>query len=187
MNRNEAHELLTTHTKGRGLLNHAYAVEAAMRAYAGKFDEDVEKWGVVGLLHDFDYEQHPDDHPAFGVQLLAEKNVADDIVHAIKSHADYMDVERVSLMDKTLYAVDELCGFLTAVALVRPSKSIHDVKVKSVKKKMKDKGFARAVNREEMIKGAAELGVPLEEHIAFVIDALRGIADELGLAGSSDA
>lgn len=186
MTRDEALELLHTHTETDSLRKHAYAVEAAMRTYAQKLGEDVEKWGLVGLLHDFDYEKHPDpsEHPAFGAKILTELGVAEDIIYAIKSHADYMGVERKSPMDKALFAVDELCGFIIAVALVRPSKSIHDVKVKSVKKKMKDKGFARAVNREDIIQGAEDFGVPLDEHIAVVIDALRGIADTLELNGT---
>ncbi len=182
--REEAHDLLTSYTKSDSLLKHAYAVEAAMRAYAAKFGENVDKWGVTGLIHDFDYEQFPDEHPARGVKILTEMGIDDDIVYAVKSHADFMGVERISLMDKTLFAVDELCGFLTAVALVRPSKSILDVQVKSVKKKIKDKAFARAVNRDDIRNGAEALGVTLEEHIAFTIEALHPVAETLGLAGN---
>ncbi len=185
MNRDKAMEILTEYTKSDSLLKHAYAVEAAMRAYALKFAEDVEKWGIVGLLHDFDYEQHPDPsgHPAAGAKILTEKGVAEDIIYAIKSHADYMGLDRVHLMDKALFAVDELSGFLIAAALVQPNKSIHNLAFKSVKKKMKNKGFARAVDRAEIIKGAEDLGVPFDEHVTFVIEALRSVAPEIGLAG----
>lgn len=183
MTREEAHQLLTEYTRSDSLLKHAYAVEAAMRAYAQKFGEDVDQWGVTGLIHDFDYERYPDDHPAMGVRILEAKGVAADIIQAVKAHADHMGVARVNRMDKTLFAVDELCGFLTAVALVRPSKSILDVTVQSVKKKMKDKAFARAVSRDDIRTGAAELGVSLEEHLDFVIKALHPVAAELGLKG----
>jgi putative nucleotidyltransferase with HDIG domain len=161
------------------------AVEAAMRAYARKFGEDEEKWGIVGLLHDFDYERwpKPPDHPLKGSDILRERGYPQDVIYAIKSHADYLtDCPRVSLLDKTLYACDELAGLITAAALVRPS-GITDLEASSVKKKMKQKSFAANVNRDDIARGAAELGVDLTEHIQFVIDAMKGIAGELGLAG----
>ncbi len=181
MTREEAMAILTEYTKSESLLKHAFAVEAAMRAYARKFGEDEEKWGVVGLLHDFDYEKYPDEHPMKGGEILKEKGVPEEIRIAILGHANFSGVPRETLMAKALYAVDELCGFLIAVALVRPSKSIGEVKVKSVKKKLKDKSFAAKVNREEIKEGAEELGVPFEEHVEFVIKALSGIAPQLGL------
>ncbi len=183
MTRNDALELLHTHTASESLRKHAYAVEAAMRAYAGKFGEDVEVWGMVGLLHDFDYEAHPseEEHPFVGNRILEEAGWPEDMRRAIMSHADYTGVPRESMMEKTLFAVDELCGFLMAVAYVRPDRSMATVQFKSVKKKMKDKGFARAVSREEMLRGAEELGVPFEEHVTFVIVALTGAADALGV------
>jgi len=183
MNRDDAINLLHEYTKSAGLRKHALAVEAAMDAYARKFGEDEEKWGIVGLLHDFDYEKYPslEDHPAKGAEILQQKGYPDDVIYAIKSHSDRIGLERKSLMDKALYAVDELTGFLVAVALVRPSKSIMDVKVSSVKKKFKDKAFAKGVKREDIFKGAEDLGVDLNEHIAFVIKAMKGIAKELGL------
>jgi putative nucleotidyltransferase with HDIG domain len=187
MDREQAWALLTEHTKNENLIKHALAVEAAMRAYARKFGEDEEKWGVTGLIHDFDYEEHPtaEEHPAWGAKLLEERGWPEDIVYAVKSHGDHLGLPRKSLMDKALYAVDELTGLIVAVALVRPSKSIMDVKLKSVKKKWKDKAFARGVHREDIEKGAADLGVDLNEHIAIVLSAMQGIADELGLRGAS--
>ena len=186
MNREDALKLLHEYTQKDGLIKHALAVEAGVRAYARKFREDEEKWGIVGLLHDFDYERYPspDQHPIVGAKILKEKGYPDDVIYAIRSHADYLELERKSPMDKTLYAVDELAGFITAVALVRPNKNIAEVKVSSVKKKLKDKAFARTVNRDDIREGAEDLGVPLDEHIAFVIDAMKGIAIELGLDGS---
>ncbi len=183
MNREEAFALLKEYTKSESLIKHALTVEAAMRAYARKFGEDEEKWAITGLLHDFDYEKFPDmkDHALKGAEILKEKGYPEDVVHAIKAHNDFHGVPRESLLDKTLYAVDELCGFITAVTLVRPSKKLEEVKVKSVKKKLKDKSFARQVNREEIRKGAEELGVDLDEHIAFVIEALKPVAADLGL------
>jgi predicted hydrolase (HD superfamily) len=156
-----------------------------MRAYARKFGEDEEKWGIVGLIHDFDYERWPslEDHPYRGNEILAQRGWSDEIRRAIMSHAEYSGVTRESMMEKTLFACDELAGFITAVALVKPSKSLNEVDAKSVRKKMKDKPFARSVNREDIIKGAAEMGVDLDEHIAFCIDAMKAKADELGLAG----
>jgi putative nucleotidyltransferase with HDIG domain len=185
MNRDEALKLLCEYTQKDGLRKHALAVEAAMRAYARKFEGDEEKWGIVGLLHDFDYEKYPtpDQHPEVGAKILKEKGYPDDVIYAIRSHAEYLGLKRKSLMDKSLFAVDELVGFITAVALVRPNKNIAEVKVSSVKKKLKDKAFARSVNREDIREGTADLGVPLDEHIAFVIEAMKSVADRLGLAG----
>ena len=188
MEREQAWRLLTEHTRTENLIKHALAVEAAMRAYARKFGEDEEKWGIVGLLHDFDYDQHPspEEHPLVGAAILEREGYPEDVIYAIKSHADYLDLPRRSSMDKTLYAVDELCGFLVAVALVRPGRKIADVPVKSVKKKLKDKAFARSVNREDIRLGAKDLGVDLSEHIQFVIAAMSRVAVELGLAGDNE-
>lgn len=187
MKREDAWNILCEYTKTEPLRKHALAVEAAMRAYARKFGGDEERWAMVGLLHDFDFEMHPnpEEHPVKGAEILRERGVADDIVYAVLCHADYLGLDRKTPMDRAIYAVDELTGFITAVALVRPSKSINEVDVASVRKKMKDKGFARAVNREDITKGADQLGVDLEEHIAFVIDSLKPIASELGIAGSA--
>ncbi|MHB2150846.1 HD domain-containing protein [Calditrichota bacterium LG25] len=181
MTREEALSILKEYTKSESLLKHAFAVEAAMRAYAKKFGEDEELWGVVGLLHDFDYEKFPDEHPMKGSEILKEKGVPEEIRTAILGHASYTGVPRETLMARTLFAVDELCGFLVAVTLVRPNKSIGEVKVKSVKKKLKDKSFAAKVNRDEIKQGFEELGVPFEEHVEFTLKALSAIAPELGL------
>jgi len=183
--RDAAWALLTDYTKKPGLLKHAIAVEAAMRAYAKKHGEDEQAWGLVGLLHDFDYERWPslEDHPYRGEEILKEKGYPDWFRTAILSHADYTGVPRKTNLEKTLFAVDELCGFLTACALVTPTKSLHDVKVKSVKKKMKAKAFAASVNRDDIRNGAAALGLELTEHIEFVLEALQGIATELELDG----
>mgnify|MGYP005838313931 CR=1 FL=1 len=183
MNREEALALLHEHTKSENLRKHAYAVEAAMRYFAHLFNEDEEKWAVTGLLHDFDYEEHPtpEEHPITGVKILESMNVSQDIILAIKGHADYLGIPRDTLMAKSLYAIDELTGFVMAVALVRPSKKLADVSVSSVKKKMKDKAFARNVNRDEIIKGASELNMELDALIEYVIVALQGIAGRLGL------
>jgi putative nucleotidyltransferase with HDIG domain len=169
--------------KNENLRKHMYAVSEAMRQYAKKYSEDEEKWAVVGLLHDFDWEIHPnaEEHPVKGSEILKERGYPDEILRAILSHADYTGVTRDSLMEKTLFAVDELTGFITACALVQPSKKLADVKVESVRKKFKKKEFARQVNRDDMIKGAEGLGVDLDEHIAFVLNAMRGIEDKLGL------
>lgn len=187
LTRDAAWALLTEYTKTKSLQRHALAVEASMRAYARRFGEDEERWGVVGLLHDFDYERWPDapDHPLKGAAILAERGYPDDVIYAIKSHADYLELPRTDKMSQTLYAVDELSGFVMAVAMVRPSRNIHEVKVSSVKKKLKDKAFARAVDREQIARGAAELGVEPDEHIANVIDGLKAVAAELGLDGSA--
>lgn len=187
MDRTAAWELLTEYTRSESLRKHALAVEACMRAYARKFGEDEEKWGIVGLIHDFDYDKWPsmEDHPYRGNEILAERGWPDDIRRAIMSHAEYSGVSRDSMMEKTLFACDELAGFITAVTLVKPSKSLDEVDAKSVRKKMKDKAFARSVNREDITRGAAEMGIDLEEHIAFCIDAMKAKAEMLGLAGTS--
>jgi len=173
---------LNEYTKNDALRKHMYAVEIAMRAYARKFTEDEEKWGMVGLLHDFDYERYPaaPDHPLKGSEILQEKGYPDDVRHAIVSHATYTGVPRDTRMAKVLYACDELCGFIHAVAVIRPNK-IADLEVSSVKKKLKDKRFAANVSREDIIQGCTELDIPLDEHIKFVIDAMRSISSELGL------
>jgi putative nucleotidyltransferase with HDIG domain len=183
MNRSEAWKLLTDYTKKQGLLKHALAVEAAMRLYAERFGENPETWGIVGLLHDFDYEVYPslEDHPMRGAEILRERGLPDAWISAILGHGDHTGVARETKMAKTLYAVDELTGLIVAVALVRPSKKIGDVTAKSVKKKMKDKTFAAAVNRGDIQRGAEELGVELDEHITTVIEAMQGIAGDLGL------
>ncbi len=184
--RQEAMDVLTEFTKNPNLVKHGLAVEAAMRWYARKYGEDEESWSVVGLVHDFDYEQYPtaEDHPFKGAEILRERGWPDETVRAVLSHADYAGVARKADVEKALFAVDELTGFIIAVALVRPSKSLHDVKASSVKKKMKQKAFAAGVSREDIVRGAEELGVPLDEHIGNVIEALQGIADELGLGGT---
>ena len=175
--------LLKEYTQNESLLKHAFAVESCVREYAKKFGEDENYWGNVALLHDFDYEKFPtiEEHPFKGAEILREKNFPEDFIQSILSHADYTGVKRETLLQKTLFACDELAGFLTAVAYVRPSKSIDEVEVKSVKKKLKDKAFARAVSREDIIKGAEELGVDLDEHIAFCIEAMKQNKELLGL------
>jgi putative nucleotidyltransferase with HDIG domain len=182
MNRADAIQILHEYTKSDALRKHMYAVEAAMRAYAKKYGEDEEKWGVVGLLHDFDYEMFPTapDHPMKGSEILKEKGYPEDIRRAILSHATYTGVPRETKMANVLYACDELCGFITACALVRPNK-LSDLMAPSVKKKMKDKGFAANVNRGDILRGSEELGIPLDEHIQFVIEAMKGISREIGL------
>ena len=184
-NREAAWDLLCEYTQTENLRRHALAVEAAMRHYAEKFNEDRELWGIVGLLHDFDYERFPDaeSHPFEGEKILKALRYPESVRQAIMSHAPYTGVPRESLMAKTLFACDELTGFLTAAALVRPSKAIKDVAPKSVKKRMKDKAFARAVSRDDIRLGAEELGLELDEHIRNVVEAMTGIAGELGLAG----
>jgi len=183
MNRDQAWEILCEFTKSDSLRRHALAVEACVAAYAEKFGEDGEEWSVTALLHDFDYEMHPDapDHPLKGEPILAERGVPEPIRRAILSHANYSGVPRVSALEKTLFACDELAGFLTAVSYVKPSRSIHEVEVASVRKKLKDKGFARSVSRDDIVRGAAELGVDLDQHIDFCIHAMRASARELGL------
>jgi putative nucleotidyltransferase with HDIG domain len=181
LNREESWDLMCTWTEGDSLRKHMLAVEAAMRAYARRFGEDEEKWGITGLLHDMDYEKHPtpDEHPMVGVRELERRGYPDDVLHAIKGHADYLDVARDTLMARTLYAVDELSGFIVACALMRPE-GLENLKAKSVRKKMKQKSFAAAVNRDDIVRGAEELGVDLNEHIEFVADALRDRSGELG-------
>jgi len=188
--RDEALALMQELTQSPSLRQHMLAVEAAMRAYATKAGEDVESWGLAGLLHDYDYERYPnpehsptEGHPAWGVRQLREKGVAEAVCRAILGHGNYTGIPRDTAMAKTLFAVDELCGFLVACALVRPSKSFADLEVSSVKKKLKDKAFARGVNRDEVRQGAEELGVPLDEHITFCIQALRPVESALGLGG----
>ena len=189
--RADALALMHEYTQSDSLRKHMLAVEAAMRAYAGKLGEDPERWGLTGLIHDFDYERFPnaehsptDGHPAHGVRLLRERGWPEDILQAILGHATYSGVPRETRMAKALFAVDELTGLVTATALVRPSRSIHEVDARAVRKKMKDKAFARGVNRDDVLLGAQEMGVELDEHIQFVVDAMRGSADALGLAGS---
>jgi len=179
--------LLTEFTQSESLRKHALAVEACMRAYARKFQENEELWGVVALLHDFDYEKYPslEDHPYRGNKILGERGWPEEIRRAILSHAEYTGVTRDAPMEKALFACDELAGFITAVALVKPGKSLAEVDARSVQKKMKDKAFARSVSRADVVKGAADLGVDLEAHIAFCIAAMKGIADRLGLEGSA--
>jgi len=184
--RNEAWDLLCEYTKGDSLRKHAVAVETAMRACAQRYggpDADEDEWGLVGLLHDFDYEMFPaaDQHPFTGSNILCGRGYPERIIKAILGHATYTAVPRDTDMAKALFATDELCGFLVACALVRPSRSLDDMEVSSVKKKLKDKHFARSVNREDIHQGVAELGVELEEHIRFVIDALKPVQKEIGL------
>ena len=184
MERSAALALMHEYTQSESLRRHMLAVEAAMRAYARHFGEDEEKWGIVGLLHDFDYERWPDppDHPLKGAAILKERGYPDEVIYAIKSHADYLiDCPRVSRLDKALYACDELAGFITACAMVRPER-LSGMQASSVKKKLKAKGFAAAVNRDDITRGAEDLGVPLDEHIQFVIDAMNGVASDLGLS-----
>ena len=180
--RAEAWQLLCEWTEGESLRKHARAVEHAMRSLAKKYGEDEDKWGVVGMLHDFDYERYPDQrHPQLGSEVLRDRGYPEDVIRAILSHADYTGVVRESLMEHALFAADELCGFLTACALVRPDKSFDTLEPSSVKKRMKDKAFARTVNRDDLWKGAEELGLSFDDHCAFVIAALREIQEELGL------
>jgi len=183
VNRAAAFDLVCEYTTSDSLRKHMLAVEVAMRAYARRFDEDEERWGIVGLLHDFDYERwpNPPDHPLRGAEILAERGYPADVIYAIKSHADYLtDCPRVSLVDKALYACDELAGFITAVALMRPER-LSGLSASSVRKKMKQKSFAAAVKREDMVRGAEDLGVPFDEHIEFVAAAMATIAPDLGL------
>ena len=185
MTRQEAWCLLTEFTLSESLRKHALSVEACLRAYARKFGEDEELWAVVGLIHDFDYEKYPTagEHPFKGSEILKERGVSDEIRRAILSHANYSGVPRETRLEKTLFACDELAGFITASALVKPNKSLAECDAKSIRKKMKDKAFARSVSRDDIINGAADLGVDLEEHIAFCLAAMQAIAPELGLAG----
>jgi putative nucleotidyltransferase with HDIG domain len=188
--RSETLALMHEYTPSESLRKHMLAVEAAMRAYAGKFGEDEERWGTTGLIHDFDYERFPNnarsatqEHPSEGVRILRSRGYPEDILVAILGHAQYTNTPRESRMAKTLFAVDELTGLITATALVRPTKSVHEVDARSVRKKMKDKAFARGVSREDVVNGAQELGVDLDEHIAFVITAMQARSADLGLSG----
>ena len=189
--RSDTLALMREYTASESLRKHMLSVEAAMRAYAGKFGEDEDRWGTTGLIHDFDYERFPnnahsptEEHPSEGVRILRAKGYPEDILQAILGHAQYCDTPRESRMAKTLFAVDELTGLITATALVRPTKSVHEVDAKSVRKKMKDKAFARGVSREDVINGAQELGVDLDEHIDFVIGAMQARSADLGLSGT---
>ena len=183
MNRVDALAILKEYTKNENLIKHALAVEAAMKAYANKYNEDENKWCIVGLLHDFDYEKYPtkEDHPLKGSEILKERGYPEDVRYAILCHADYLGLEKKSLMDKTLSAVDELTGFIVAVTLVRPNKKLSEVKVKSVKKKMKDKAFARQVSREDIVRGAELMNTDLDSHIEIVLKAMTEISDDIGL------
>jgi len=186
--RQDALALVHEYTQSESLRKHMLAVEAAMRAYARRFGEDEERWGLAGLLHDFDYERWPnaarsptEEHPSAGVHILRRTGYPEDVLEAILGHAEYTGTPRTTRMAKTLFAVDELTGLITATALVKPSRSVHDVDAGGVRKKMKDKAFARGVNREDVLRGAEELGIPLDEHIAFVIEAMRAESAALGL------
>ena len=185
MDREQAWQTVCEFVQSEGLRKHMLAVEACMAAYALKYGEDEEKWAVTALLHDFDWEIHPraPDHPMKGEPILAERGVSEEIRRAILSHANYSGVPRESLLEKSLFACDELAGFLTACAYVKPGRSIAEVEVQSVRKKLKDKAFARAVNRDDVINGAGEMGLDLDEHIAFCIEAMKDRAASLGLAG----
>jgi len=185
--REEAWSLLTEFTQSQSLRKHALAVEACMRAYARKLGGDESLWGLVGLIHDFDYEKYPsaEDHPFKGSEILKERGYSEEIRRAILSHAEYSGVPRETPMEKALFACDELAGFITAATLVKPSKSLSELDARSVRKKMKDKAFARSVNRADIVNGAADLGVDLEEHITFCIEAMKAVAADLGLDGSA--
>lgn len=192
--RDDANALMCDYTQSDSLRKHMYAVEAAMRAYAAREGEDVDRWGLAGLMHDFDYERWPNtehrpdvEHPSEGVRILRGLGYPEDVLEAILGHATYCGVPRTSRMAKALFAVDELTGLITATALVRPTRSVHEVDARSVRKKMKDKAFARGVSREDVVNGAEELGVELDAHIQFVIEAMRARADVLGLAGAAAA
>lgn len=192
--RDDANALMCDYTQSDSLRKHMYAVEAAMRAYAAREGEDVDRWGLAGLMHDFDYERWPNtehrpdvEHPSEGVRILRGLGYPEDVLEAILGHATYCGVPRTSRMAKALFAVDELTGLITATALVRPTRSVHEVDARSVRKKMKDKAFARGVSREDVVNGAEELGVELDAHIQFVIEAMRARADVLGLAGAPAA
>ena len=190
--RDAAWDLLCEFTASDSLRKHALAVEACVRAYARKFGDDEELWGLAALLHDFDYERWPNnghhptqEHPSQGSVILRERGYPEELIRAILSHADYTGIMRQSRLEHTLFACDELAGFLTACALIKPGKSIFEVETDSVKRKLKDKAFARGVNRQDVLKGAEELSIPLDDHIQFCIDAMRGVADQLGLGRKS--
>ena len=189
MTRDQAWDLLCEFTQSEGLRKHALAVETCVSAYARKLQEDEHKWSLTARLHDFDWEIHPtlEEHPQKGEPILAERGVPEEIRRAILSHATHTGVARESPLEKTLFACDELAGFITAISYVKPHKSVFEVDTQSVKKKMKDKAFARSVNRQDIVDGAAELGVPLDEHIDFCIKAMQGRAEELGLKGTLEA
>jgi len=189
MTREQAWEIVCEFIQSESLRKHALAVETCVIAYARKLGEDEQKWSITALLHDFDWEIHPQapDHPMKGEPMLAQRGVDEEIRRAILSHANYSGVPRVSPLEKVLYACDELAGFITAISYVKPSRSVLEVDVASVKKKMKDKAFARTVNRQDIVEGAEELGVPLEEHIAFCVKAMQDRAEELGLRGAAQA
>lgn len=187
LTRDQAWDIVCEFTKSEGLRKHALAVETCVVAYAKQLGEDQHKWSVTALLHDFDWEIHPQlpDHPMLGEPILAERGVDEEIRRAILSHADFSGVPRLSPLEKVLYACDELAGFITAISYVKPGRSVFEVDAASVRKKMKDKAFARSVSREDIVAGAQQLGVPLEEHVAFCIKAMQARAAELGLAGNS--
>jgi predicted hydrolase (HD superfamily) len=189
INRDQALVILHEHTKSESLRRHALGVEACVAAYARKYHEDETEWSITALLHDFDYEMHPNapDHPMKGEPILADRGVPEHLRRAILSHANYSGVPRESLLEKTLFACDELCGFIGAIALVKPGRSVMEVDAKSVRKKMKDKAFARSVSRDDIVNGAAALGVDLDEHIDFCVRAMQERAADLGLAGSAAA
>ena len=184
MDRASTISFLRKHVKTDVLMRHLLGVEAAMRAYAHKYGEDEKRWGIAGLVHDFDWEiaPSPEEHPTYGANLLRDEGFPEDIIRAVLTHGDHTEIPRESLMEKTLFAVDELSGFIRAVALVRPNKNLDEVTARSVRKKMKDKAFARDVNRDDIIKGAEAMGLDLDEHMTFVIDSLKPVAAELGLA-----
>ena len=186
MDREQTIEFLHRHVKTEMLMKHLFSVEASMRGYAHKFGEDENRWGVAGLLHDFDWEicPTPEDHPIYGSEILREHGYPEDVIRAVLTHGDHTGLERESLMEHTLFAVDELSGFIRAVALVRPSKNLDDVTPGSVRRKMKDKNFAKDVSRDGILRGAEELGVDLDEHISFIVDSMKPIAKEIGLAAT---
>ncbi len=183
MSRDSTIEFLRQHVKTEMLMKHLYTVEAAMRGYARRYGEDEDRWGIAGLLHDFDWEicPTPEEHPNFGAQIMRDHGYPEDMVRAVLTHGEHTGIPRESLMEHTLFAVDELSGFIRAVALVRPSKSLDDVTPRSVRKKMKDKAFARDVNRDDIVRGAEELGVDLDEHIAFIVESMKPIAGQIDL------
>ena len=185
--RDDAYALLTGHTNNPNLVKHALCVEAGMRHYASHFGEDQEVWGITGLIHDFDYEEHPslEEHPFVGAEILREQDWADEIIEAVLGHSDHTGVPRNTAMARALYAVDELTGFIVACALIRPDKSLLELPVKSITKKFKDKAFCRAIDRQHLFDAAAELEMPIDEHVGHVLEALQGIAGDLGLDGSA--
>ena len=189
MDRDNTVAFLRQHVKTEMLMKHLFTVEAAMRGYARKFGEDEDTWGIAGLLHDFDWEicPTPEDHPTFGAQILRDHGYPEEMVRAVLTHGDHTGIPRESRMEHTLYAVDELSGFIRAVALVRPSKSLDDVSPRSVRRKMKDKAFAKDVSRDDIVRGAEELNIDLDEHIAFIVESMKPIATQIDLAGGDAA